>query len=238
MNVRPLFVGLSAASLLVGPFVAVSPSLATIAPSEGAPSASRGAAAATATSIRFLDFDHSRRYGGVVHIRGQVAVPSLHGALAGVHVKLYRRYNGTTAWQYLATRATSRTSSPQFRFRAAARGNADYRVVFGGNSSAGRSRSATAVLVHRRITARLEDGSGRFHGHVAPHYGSRMVALDRRTCASCGWRHLRSERAGSRGGFSFDVNAPRKGRYFWRVSVPATRLFTRSYSGVFTTKLG
>lgn len=238
MNARSLVIGFSAASLLAAPFVTVSPSLAAMPPGGVEASTARGPAAVTATSIRFLDFDHSRRYGGVVRIRGQVAVPSLRGALAGVHVKLYRRYNGTSAWKYLATGRTSRTSTPQFRFRPKARGNADYRVVFGGNSKAGRSRDATAVLVHRRITAKLEDSSGRFQGRVTPRYGNRVVSLDKRACASCGWRHVRSHRAGSKGGFSFDVNAPRKGRYFWRVSVRATRLFTRSYSGVFTTKLG
>jgi hypothetical protein len=238
MNTRSLVVGFSVAGLLAAPFVTVSPSLAAVAAGEGQVSAVRGPAAVTATSIRFLDFDHSRKYGGVVHIRGQVAVPSLHGALAGVHVQLYRRYNGTSAWKYLATGATSRTSTPQFRFRPAARGNADYRVVFKGNSKAGRSRDATSVQVHRRITAKLEDRSGRFHGRVSPGYGNRVVSLDKRSCATCGWRHVRSDRAGSKGGFSFDVNAPRKGMYFWRVSVPATRLFTRSYSGVFTTRLG
>jgi hypothetical protein len=238
MNTRSLVIGLSAASLLAAPFVTVSPSLAAMAPGGVEVSATPGSAAVAATSIRFLDFDHSRKYGGVVRIRGQVAVPSLHGALAGVHVKLYRRYNGTSSWKYLATGRTSRTDTPQFRFRAKARGNADYRVVFDGNSKAGRSRDATSVLVHRRITAKLEDRSGRFHGRVSPRYGNRVVWLDKRSCASCGWRHVRSDRAGRRGGFSFNVNAPRKGRYFWRVSVPATRLFTRSYSGVFTTKLG
>jgi hypothetical protein len=238
MNTRSLVIGFSAAGLLVAPIVAVPPSLAAMAPGVAESSAAQGSAAVTATSIRFLDFDHSRKYGGVVRIRGQVAVPSLNGALAGVHVKLYRRYNATSAWKYLATGVTSRTSTPQFRFRPAARGNADYRVVFEGNSKAGRSRDATSVFVHRRITAKLEDRSGHFHGRVSPGYGHRLVSLDKRSCASCGWRHVRSDRAGSKGGFSFDVNAPRKGRYFWRVSVPATRLFTRSYSGVFTTKLG
>ena len=237
MNTHSLAIGLSAASLLAAPIVAVSPAFATMAPGGPEASTAQGPVAVTATSIRFLDFDHSRKFGGVVRIRGQVAVPSLHGALAGVRVKLYRQYNGTSAWRYLAADVTSRTATPQFRFRTAARGNADYRVVFGGNSKAGRSRNATSVLVHRRITAKLEDRTGRFHGRVSPGYSNRVVSLDKRSCASCGWRHVRSDRAGSRGGFSFDVNAPRKGRYFWRVSVPATRLFTRSYSGVFTTKL-
>lgn len=230
---RALLVGVSALALL------------TLAgPADAAKPASSGPHAVASdtrydTAIRFLSFDSIRKYGTSTTIRGQVAatVNGSQGAVAGVRVKLYRKLAGTTSWQYLDTDYTTQTAYPHFRFTANSVGNARYRVRFAGNQGLQPSRNQTLVRVYRPITGRIEDGTGRFHGRVTPNYAQHLVNLEKRSCGSCSWNRVRSDRAGIHGRYSFTVGAPRSGRWFWRVSTPATTKFVRSYSGVFTTRL-
>jgi hypothetical protein len=192
------------------------------------------------TSVRFLSFDSVRKYGSTTTIRGQVAatVQGQQGAVGGVHVKLFRRLNGTSDWVFLQTRRTTQSAYPHFRFRVNSVGNARYRVRFGGNSRLQPSQNQTYVRVYRPVSGRIEDRTGRFHGRVTPHYGHRTVYLAKRSCAGCSWNRVRTDRTGPHGRYSFRVGAPRHGRWFWRVSTPASTRFIRSYSGVFTTRLG
>lgn len=191
------------------------------------------------TSVRFLAFDSIRRYGTRTKIRGQVVATTATGtgAVPGVRVKVFRRLAGTSSWIRLGTSVTTDSTYPHFRFTAASLGNARYRVRFAGNSRLKPARNSTPVRVYRSITARIEDGSGRFHGRVAPRYAHRWVRLEKRSCGTCGWHRVRSARAGSRGSYSFVVGAPRSGKWYFRVSTAATTRFIRSYSGVFTTRL-
>jgi hypothetical protein len=199
-----------------------------------------GASAARAdTSIRFLSFDSVRRYGSATIIRGQVAatVNGTTGAVAGVHVRLFRRLNGSSNWVHLQTRRTTKSAFPHFRFRVNSAGNARYRVRFRGNSSLQPSHNQTYVRVYRAITGRIEDRTGRFHGRVTPHYAHRTVHLAKRSCARCSWERLRTDKTGKHGRYSFRVGAPSRGRWFWRVSTPQSSRFIRSFSAVFTTRL-
>ncbi len=207
-----------------------SPSTAAVQPA---------AAQRRATTIRFLDFDHTRGWLQTAHVVGQVtAYKGGHrGALKRVHVKLYRKLDGQTRFHYLSTKSTGTRPYPRFRFATRSRGNAVYKVVFAGNSSYQRSGSTTRVLVHRSMRAGLEDGSGRFHGTVRPNWNHRVVRLEKRRCASCSWHKVRSTRSNDRGRYRFTVPAPRSGRWWWRASTPATGPFIWSYTGVFTTQL-
>lgn len=230
---RALLVGLSSVALLTlpGPADAASP-----------PASVPHTVAATLrhdTSIRFLNFDHLRAYGRSTTIRGQVAV-TIRGsqrAVAGVRVKLYRKLDGGSRWHYLDTRRTTTSSYPEFRFTASSIGNAHYRVRFAGNAQLQPSHRVTGVQVYRRISGRIEDRTGRFHGRVTPAYAHRVIYLEKRSCGTCGWRTVRTDHTGRRGHYSFKVGAPHRGRWYWRVSTPATTRFIRSYSGVFTTRL-
>jgi hypothetical protein len=222
---RTILVGACAATVLASPLAA------SAAPSAHSP------AKASRTSIRFLGFDHTRGYGGTVHVRGQVYVPSLGGALQNVHVKLYRRLNGRSHWAYIATRRTSVGAYAKFSFPTVARSNAAYRVVFRGNATYRRSHGTAGVDVFRKFSSQLENGSGRFHGKIKPHYSHHTVYLDRRRCGGCNWHRAKSGRTSGHSSFSFATTAPRHGKYYWRVSTPATTKYIRSYSSVFTTQL-
>lgn len=191
------------------------------------------------TSIRYLDFDHTRTYGSRSVVRGQVAawVRGEHRALQGVHVRLYRKVSGTHSWNFLASRRTSETSRPQFRFGVTSIANSTYKVVFGGNRAYRGARNTTVVLVHRALSPRMEDRTGAFHGRVTPRYPHRFVHLEKRACATCSWQRVRSNRTGDYGVWRFVVNAPASGRWWWRASTPASQRFIWSYSGVYTTEV-
>ncbi len=231
---RSTLVGICAAALLGVP----APTTAASPPAL-APTASE-VASRYDTPVRFFRFDHIRGYGSNTTIRGQVAatVNGQQGAVRGVRVKLFRKINGTSQWNYLQTSYTTKSDYPSFTFVANSVANATYQVRYRGNRNLQPSRARTTVFVHRHFDAQLEDDTGRFHGRVTPDYGHQRVSLLRRSCATCGWDHVRSTKAGAKGGWSFTVGAPRNGRWFWRVTTPASTKYIRSYSGVFTTERG
>ncbi len=236
---RSILVAALAVSLLGLPEVAT----AANAPTNGSEPADSIAPSQVAggrdTAIRFLDFDHTRVYGAPASVRGQVTTRVQGGrrALQGVHVRLYRKVNGTGSWRFIASRRTSETSRPQFKFAATSIANSAYKVVFGGNSTYRRSHKTTVVLAYRALNPRLEDRTGIFHGRVAPRYPHRVVYLDKRVCARCGWQRVRITRTGDHGFWRFVVNAPASGRWWWRAGTPASTRFVRSYSGIYTTEL-
>lgn len=191
------------------------------------------------TSIRFLDFDHTRPFMTRTHIRGQVAatISGRRGGLKAVRVKLYRKIAGTRTWKYVDTAFTSRTDYPKFRFAPKSVANAAYQVRFAGSDRLQPSRNVTSVAVHRNFHPRMEDGTGHFHGKVGPRYAHRLVSLEKRTCATCGWRKVSRHRTGEYSRWSFRVGAPRDGRWWWRVSTPSSTRYIRSYSGIYTTEV-
>lgn len=243
-SLRTTLIGLTAAALLVTPAAtasATSPSAAPAGPratlGSATTSTSFDAAARRRTFVRFLSFDHTRPWSSAVKIKGQVGAwqDGRRGALRGVRVTVYRQLDGRSTWVRLKSGYT-RGDYPKFRFRLRAKANADYRVVFAGNRRFQPSRSSTHVAVHRVFGAKLRDGTGRFHGRVQPKYGNKVISLDKRSCASCGWHTVRKKRTGDRGYWGFRVRAPRSGRWWWRVSVPASTSYIRSISAVFTTE--
>lgn len=242
---RPVLIGF-AGVLAVGlsgvPLAAAAspqPSLGARPAAVATHSSSAAAGSRYDTRIRFLSFDHTRRFARNFHVRGQVVatVNGQRGGARGVKVKLYRRLAGARRFHYLDTTHASFSRTPSWEFTTFAKANATYRVVFPGNSRLQPSSGATSVLVYRKIDAKLADGTGHFHGRVRPDYRHRVVHLDKRKCLSCPWRQVRTHHTNRRGHFSFYVRAPRHGVWRWRVATPATKRFIRSYSGVFTTRL-
>src|SRR6187399_874406 len=95
-KMRAALVGLTAASLLGLPAAA----LAT-APHAGV----QQVQTPHATSIRWMAFGHIHAAGTPMTLIGQVTshAHGVHGALAGVQVKLYRQLAGLSTWIYLGT---------------------------------------------------------------------------------------------------------------------------------------
>ncbi len=232
---RQVLVGITATALLGLPGIAAATSAAP-------PEASAGTAAGSRynTSIRFLDFDHTRPYASRTIVRGQVVayVNGNRGAVKGKKVWLYRKFHGSPGWTRIARGYTSQTTRPTFRFTPRSRANATYLVRFPGNAQLQRSQDTTVVLVHRLLNAQMEDRTGRFHGRVVPRWANRAIYLEKRQCASCSWQRVRTGRTGDVGRWSFRVSAPADGRWWWRAAVPASTRYIWSYSGIYTTERG
>ncbi len=247
---RALTVAVTSAALLAFPALEAVGAPAAPAQTGVVPGAREGTAARAttlpgaaarrgSTSIRFLDFDHTRPWSRYAYIQGQVvgSKNGQRGALKRVHVKVYRKLDSQSRFHLLGTRSTGARTFPRFTFKTRALGNAVYKVVFRGNRNFQRSAGTSRVLVHRLMNARLEDGSGSFHGFVRPKWNRRVVILEKRSCAACSYHRVHTTKSGPHGYFRFVVPAPRSGRWWWRAATPATGRFIWSYSAVFTTRL-
>jgi hypothetical protein len=216
---------------------------ASTSPSTSSSSASTATSVSAAgrrnTSIRFLDFDHTRPWRLYVYVRGQVVASKggTRGALKSVRVRLYRKLDSQRRYHFMARTRSGTQRYPRFLFKTPAIGNATYKVVFRGNSGYQPSRGTSRVLVHRSMRSRLEDGSGSFHGFVRPKWNRKPVYLEKRSCASCPYQKVRTTRSGPHGYFRFVVSAPRTGRWWWRASTQATSRFIWSYTNIYTTQL-
>jgi hypothetical protein len=186
------------------------------------------------------DYHHNKLYGGHLKLRGQVRYRS-HGsvfAAAGVKVRLLRRPNGSSNWKRIDSDTTSNTAKPTYSVGATAGGNADYRVVFRGNSHLQPSRKTVPLFVHRKLPAKIVQVSPtdlQLVGHVVPKYAHKNVKLQKRDCTGCSWHTIRHQRTNSRSHFSFDIGAPRSGSWYFRVKTAASTRFATSYSATFRT---
>jgi hypothetical protein len=231
----------SARSMLVAGVAAAAIALPGVAIAQSAhqpaPASAQKAATRHHTWIVF-QFDHTRGFGTSTVVRGQIAWKTAGGRVASVpggkRVTLLRKMAGSGQWHRLGYQRTG--DNGRFAFKARSKGNAKYRIVFGGNRQFQPARGETAVSVYRHFESQLEDVTGRFHGRVIPGYAHKRVYLEKRTCGTCGWHRARSRLAGRHGTFHFTVGAPRHGRFWWRVRTPADTRFITSYSAVFSTR--
>jgi hypothetical protein len=161
-----------------------------------------------------FQFDHTRGYGTPTVVRGQIAWKTAAGDVASVpggkRVKLLRKMATSDQWKRLGHQRTG--DKGRFAFKVRSKGNATYRIVFGGNKTFQPARGVTAVSVYRHFEAQLEDLTGRFHGRVIPAYAHKRLFLEKRPCADCGWHRARSKLTGRHGRFHFTVGAPTSGR--------------------------
>jgi hypothetical protein len=230
-KLRATLAGLTAAGLLGLPAAA----LATT-PVEGV----QQAATRHVTGIRWMAFGHIHAAGEPMTLIGQVTsrAHGQRGALAGVHVKLYRQLGASRTWVYIGSQTTGSATYPEFRFVTESRQNANYKVAFAGNAAFAPTSGVTWLEVYRSFNGRINDGAGAatYHGTVTPFYTHKPITLQRRSCASCSYVNYKSATTGLRGVFSFDLPAPPSGRWWWRVTTPGNAAFIRSYGGTITTQ--
>jgi hypothetical protein len=232
-RVRAALVGLLAVAVVAVPGVAVG--------STGGFSLAGAHPTQHSTAIHFLDFAHMRGSGIQTNIFGQVIghEGGQHGALAGVTVTLDRRLVGTTSWIHQATDTTDTGTAPVFHFVVLTRQNADYRVTFAGTTDFAPSTATTWIEIYRFFNATIHPGgsTATLSGHVFPYYTHKPVALQKATCATCGFTTVKTISSGIDGTYSFALPAPGTGSWYWRVIAPKTDSFVRSYSGTYSSHL-
>lgn len=76
---------------------------------------------------------------------------------------------------------------------------------------------------------------GKVFGAQERAYAGRITWLQKKTCRSCNWRVVKRERTNSHTRYRYPVGAPRHGKWFYRVVVPETRVYRKSFSDVYYT---
>jgi hypothetical protein len=229
---RPLLVSLAAVSLIA--LSAAGPASADTTLASETPAVAK---ALFPTRVAFLASDHVRAYGSVTVIRGQVLTD--HGAGEGsipATVDLLRRYKGSTDWVHIRTTdTTSDATAPRFTFEVRTNANAFYRVVYAGDAEHSPSSATTQVWAYRTISTQIKPRLLQVYGKVAPNYAGKRLFVERKTCAACTWVRMWSKVVGPKSNYKVTLRAPAHGRWFWRLSTPATTRFIVSHSSVVTT---
>jgi 5-hydroxyisourate hydrolase-like protein (transthyretin family) len=186
-----------------------------------------------------MDFDHLRAYASLTVIRGQVLTD--HGGAGGegslpATVKLERRYKGSQTWEQIRTAATTQNATaPRFTFEVRTIANAVYRVKFEATEDHLASTNSTAVSAYRTISSTIKPRLLQMSGKVAPSYAGRRVFIERKTCAACEYVRIRTTVVNAYSNYKVTLAAPNRGRWFFRLAVPASPQFVTSYSGVVVT---
>jgi hypothetical protein len=73
---------------------------------------------------------------------------------------------------------------------------------------------------------------------MQPKYAHKKVLLQKRKCPNCSYKTVDKDRTNAKSKYSFQVGAPGRGQWWWRLRVPASTKYIASYSGVFSTRQG
>jgi len=76
---------------------------------------------------------------------------------------------------------------------------------------------------------------GKVFGSREPTYRDKVTYLQRKTCKSCNWRRQETNRTDRNARFRYRVGAPRTGSWYYRVVVPESREYRKSFSPVYRT---
>ncbi len=95
----------------------------------------------------------------------------------------------------------------------------------------------TAAKATRVINAKIVNVTPQrlsLHVHVR-HYASQPTFLQKKACKSCKWHKIDAKQTNNVGRVAYPVDAPRNGRWYFRVGTPERANFRQSYSQTFYT---
>ena len=112
-------------------------------------------------------------------------------------------------------------------------GNANYRVLYSGSGDYAPSSDGVSSKVQRKLAYR--DVGGRtvvLAGKVSPKFKGKVLLFKQQGKK---WKKFKTLRTSKKGTFRTPLPAPRSGRYYFRLEIPASRAFTKTQSGKFYT---
>lgn len=142
-----------------------------------------------------------------------------------------RKLVGESTW------TTVKTSSSAYLYDSIkARGNASYRVLYSGTSTYAASGASVSSKVQRKINDTIT-GSRKltFHGKVAPLYKRGKVIVQWKKKKAGAWKKYRVVRTNAKSKFAATVGAPRRGYWYFRAVLPASKKFAASSTGTWRT---
>jgi hypothetical protein len=212
-----------------------------LAPVIGAGAASAEGDAATKVTIAgkprvgvFRDDLGPKSTPDVVRHRGRLTTAD--GApVAGATVQLQRQLTGGD----LATSDGTTDSDGTYEFFTPIAGNATYRVVYAGDVGYESAESGVVDLkAMRDFNARLVEKArvAIFKGDINPEWNDKVVTWQRKTCKTCAWKTIASEKSGDTGTWRFrGAYPPVNKKWFYRAALAGTELFVKSYSATLIT---
>lgn len=232
---RLLLVSLTTFGLLSLPAVASAASAESDTMPAAKVAAKGVAKAGTPTRISFMQFDHSRVYGSDTVIRGQVLISG--GSVRATGIKLQRRYQGSTRWATIGTTDTTVPAYPRFTFTVRTNANAFYRVNYAGESGLLLPSSAdTKVVAFRKVTTYVKSRQLVAYGKVTPSYTGKRMTVQRKTCATCTYKAVRTIKVKAGSKYKTTLTAPANGRWWWRLVTRADKKFVASSSATIVTR--
>lgn len=112
-------------------------------------------------------------------------------------------------------------------------GNASYRVLYSGSgdyspSSAGVTSQVQRKLDYQNVGSRTVVLAGK----VSPKYKGKITVFKQQGKK---WKKFKTIKSNKKGKFRTPLPAPRSGRYYFKLEIPASRTFAKTQSGKFYT---
>ncbi|HEX5770143.1 MAG TPA: hypothetical protein VFY11_04205 [Nocardioidaceae bacterium] len=229
MRLSRLLTSLLTLTLLTGPAALVA-----------APAAS---AAETYPTEVVIELDRKKvRYDDTFGIQGQVLATLADGQKYYVEyaeVQLQRMFPGKS-WVGIDDTVAGADGVFDF-YSVVGKQNASYRVTYQGETYtteageatlSGSTSAAQKLLVARDIEIGSRETATQmfFTGKVAPSYKKKVVQVQVRKCAKCGWKFFKKVRTNNRSRFSLSVPVPRTGDWDYRAKTPESKAFIASIS--------
>jgi hypothetical protein len=178
--------------------------------------------------------DIGKHRGDVVRHRGQLT-DAAGDPVAGASIYLERKLSTDSDWVRfdLGPRGTTNADGV-YTYLTEIDGNAKYRTVYEGDAdhapvtsevrSLKAMRDFNAALVEKPEKAVLK-------GRINPDWDNKPVAWEKRTCKTCSWKVVDTEKSGDHGAWSFDAGYPPVGKkWYFRAVVTETSDFVESHS--------
>lgn len=167
-------------------------------------------------------------YGGTLSLAVNVVTDAGAQVYDGT-ITVQRKLAGQSTW----TTVASATSAYLYDTIKAA-GNATYRVTYSGTANYVGSAASASAKVQRKLD--LTPTSGRkagLKGKVLPKYRGPVTILKKQGKK---WKPFRTVRTNKQSRFAITLPAPRKGKYFWRVTIKSSKAFATTQSPTYYTR--
>jgi hypothetical protein len=152
---------------------------------------------------------------------------------------------GFATWRTLSTKEVG---SAMVTFTTPSAGNAVYRIVYSGGTSADYASSDSGESPKLNGSRNpgskafiTSSGAAYYRGNVNPGWGGRYVTVQKKSCgsSSCPWRNFKTVKTSSTGGYTVRIQVPRSGRFYWRSTVPADApRYVKGFGNVYYTVRG
>jgi hypothetical protein len=187
------------------------------------------AAAAVATSIvpasgdRPLIYTSSRpaTYGDNLYANVDIVAADGSSPYGGT-TTVYQMLAGQSTWSTISTTSGAYVSLSGVK----ARGNATYRISWTGSGEWTGATADVVVKVSRDVDTQSFSGrQAGFKGKVSPK-GKVKIVIQKKVGKK--YKKFRTQKTDAKGRFTVTLPAPRRGKFFWKITFSGNKLYTKT----------